>query len=465
MDKNILLAATVKGIDEATKDIRAFVNSMVDASSFVEADRFLTGKSLLDGSSLAGEGVLTGYAAIDGAPVYIVAQNSAALGGSFGIGQAKKIINCMENAIKNGCLLISIIDSNGARIGEGVTVMDGYAALLKKATVLKSSVLHIAVVRGKAVGHMAAYLALCDYVFTSQDAVISFNPPTVLAQASTKSVKDLFGQKTHAAESGVADFVFDDGLDLKGKITSLINYISGVVEDSADDANRESAALASDISASCLLDALCDDGRRLEYCSGYAKEIKCCFAKVNGISVGVAVSNRADGEYLSLSGADKLTAFISLLASFNIPFITLVDCKGIITTTDEEQNAAIGIISNLFESVALHAAPKISVAVGNAIGAAYTALISKSMGFDYSIAFPTALVAPLNLDTAVSLVYSEQLSAKGNSPKLRSKLEELYREERASAIAAAESGSFDEVIAPEALRPYIANALLMLLGL
>lgn len=465
MDKNTLLATTVKGIDEATKDIRAFVNSLVDDFSFVETDRFLTGKSLLDGSEAAGEGILTGYASVKGTPVYVVAQNASVLGGSFGVGQAKKIINCMDNALKNQCPLISVIDSSGARIGEGASVMDGYASLIKKAVELQSSVLHIAVAKGKACGHMAAYLALADFVLAGNEAVITFNPPTVLASNANKPAKELFGVKVHCSESGAVDSVYSDSLDLRNKIALLIDYASGEIEECSDDANRESAELSDNISSSALLQALSDNKRCFEYSPDYAKEIKCCFAKVNGISVGIAVSDTASGEYLTLAGADKLTAFTALLSSLGIPLITLIDSKGITTTINEEQESAVSTIGNLFAAIVNHSAPKISVAVGNAIGVAYTALVSKGIGFDYSIAFSSATVSPLNLDTAVSLIYSDELAAKGNSSELRNKLEALYREENASSIVAAKSGCFDEIIPNEALRPFIANALQMLLGL
>ncbi|HPD03159.1 MAG TPA: hypothetical protein PK245_07390, partial [Clostridia bacterium] len=62
-------------IENATKNIRTFIDAITDEKSLVEWDVFLAGKDFLDGSDALGEGVLTGYATVEGAPVYIFAQN------------------------------------------------------------------------------------------------------------------------------------------------------------------------------------------------------------------------------------------------------------------------------------------------------------------------------------------------------------------------------------------------------
>ncbi len=465
MGKIELLEAAVKGINGASKEIRAFVNGLVDDSSFVETDTFLSGKSLLDGSLATGEGVLTGYAAIDGNPVYIVAQNSAVLGGSFGIGQAKKIIKCMEGAIKSDYPLITVLDSSGARVGEGVTCLEGYASVLAKAAEVQANVPHIVIVKGGAIGHMAAYLSLADFVFAGKDAVISFNPPSVLVANTAKPAKDVFGAKVHSSESGLIDFKYASDAELRNKIALLLDYTGDYSAECSDDPNRETAALASDASAATLLAALTDEGRCLEYAEDYAKEIRCCFARVNGASVGIAVSNAAVSEYLTLAGADKLCSFANLLDAFDLPFISIVNSKGLNTTIADEQCCAVSVAGKLLSCVASLSVPRISVVAGNAVGIAYTALVSKGIGFDYSVAFPAAYISPLNADTSVSLVYSRELAEKGNTPELREKLEELHKEENGSPYIAAKEGYLDEIIHPSALRPYIANALLMLLGL
>lgn len=124
-----IYSASVKAIDKATKNIKSFIESIVDAESFVETDVFLTGKGFDDASEALGEGVVTGYATLKGNPVHIFAQNADVLKGSLSEAHANKINKCMQRAIKAGTPLISIIDSCGARVGEGASVMEDMHSL------------------------------------------------------------------------------------------------------------------------------------------------------------------------------------------------------------------------------------------------------------------------------------------------------------------------------------------------
>ncbi len=99
--ENNTLSASVKAIDKATKNVKSFIESIVDAESFVETDVFLTGKSFDDAQEALGEGVVTGYATLSGNPVHIFAQNADVLKGSLSEAHANKIYKCMQRAMQN----------------------------------------------------------------------------------------------------------------------------------------------------------------------------------------------------------------------------------------------------------------------------------------------------------------------------------------------------------------------------
>ena len=100
--ENNTLSASAKAIDKATKNIKSFIESIVDAESFVETDVFLTGKSFDEAQDALGECVVTGYATLNGNPVHIFAQNADVLKGSLSEAHANKIYKCMQRAIKAG---------------------------------------------------------------------------------------------------------------------------------------------------------------------------------------------------------------------------------------------------------------------------------------------------------------------------------------------------------------------------
>ena len=205
--ENKTLLASVKALDKATSDIKAFLENIVDEESFVETDVFLTGKSFDSADEALGEGVVTGYATMGGNPVHIFAQNANVLKGSLSDAHANKIYKCMQRAIKSGTPLISVIDSCGARVGEGASVMEGYAKLIAGSFQLSDEVPHICIIKGVAVGMMATFAASADFVFMSKDAIMSVNSPMYLvsdAKSFPVDYKAQLGYKAYEGEIGRA---------------------------------------------------------------------------------------------------------------------------------------------------------------------------------------------------------------------------------------------------------------------
>ena len=70
-----------------------------------------------------GDGVITGYGQINGRTVYLYSQDFTIYGGTLSEMQSHKICRVMDLAVRNGVPFISLIDSGGARIQEGVRSM------------------------------------------------------------------------------------------------------------------------------------------------------------------------------------------------------------------------------------------------------------------------------------------------------------------------------------------------------
>lgn len=491
--ENSILSASVKAIDKATKNIKSFIESIVDAESFVETDVFLTGKSFDDASEALGEGVVTGYATLNGNPVHIFAQNADVLKGSLSEAHANKIYKCMQRATKAGTPLISIVDSCGARVGEGASVMEGYAKLIAGGFELADEVPHICIVKGVAVGMMATFVAGADFVFMSKDAVMSVNSPMYLvsdAKSFPVDYKAQLGYKAYEGNSDIAQFVYSDAKDLSAQLAKLTDVLMNDGSDSKDDPNRVNPNLEKNISAKQRVEYVFDAKSVIEYCPSYAKEVVCSFAKLNGIAVGVIAT---EGEYISLEGLEKATSFVDKLDAYNLPLITLVDSLGVNSTLAQEINGFAKRTNALMKAIAVSTVPKIGVAVGNAVGYGYSALMSKAIGFDYTLATSNAVVAPVGMQASMiiardqikdlsksanvlaqnkdldqdalakAMAYFEKVKAnisiKGKSE------EEVYARMQSSPVVAAKDGYIDNVIEATNLRPYLASALLMVLGL
>ena len=436
----------------AQKDILAFVNDVTDEASFVEKDAYLVGKSLLDGSPAYGEGVLTGTALIDGKPVVIIAQNAAVLFGGVGVGACRKMVHALHFAQQQNLPVVSILDSGGVRVGEGTAVLEGLADVLIAAQALTS--LHVVVLKGQAVGMMAAYALSADFRYAIKDSTLSVVAPAVLLADSLESQCHCLGADA-MEEHGKVDGVFADTGALRKELYSLFGWIFAPVE-TADDPNRECPELATSLSADLLLSAVCDDGEFIEFRPA-VKGVRCVFTYINGQQVGLAITCRADEGSLNVPAIKKLQSFICELNCCGAAFISLVDSDGIVDLGC--QPAFAESLSGLAKELAGFANPMIGVACGRVMGNAYSLLFSKGAGFAYNLAFATAEIGVLPPESAIHLVFADELHRLGNTPEVRARLAELYSREKCSPFSAGEEGFIDEVIHPAALRPYLAQAL------
>lgn len=491
--ENNTLSASAKAIDKATKNIKSFIESIVDSESFVETDVFLTGKSFDDATEALGEGVVTGYATLGGNPVHIFAQNADVLKGSLSKAHADKICKCMQRAINAGTPLISVIDSCGARVGEGASVMEGYAKLIAGGFEVADEVPHICIVKGVAVGMTATFVAGADFVFMSKDAVMSVNSPMYLvsgAKAFPVDYTSQLGYKAYDGKSDVAQFVYSDVKDLAKQLKKLTSLVLTDEENAKDDPNRVNPNLEKKISAKQRTELIFDENSVVEYCPTYAKEVVCSLAKLNGISVGVIAT---EGDYISIEGLDKANSFVEKLEAYNIPLITLVDSLGVNSTLEQEVKGFAKRTSALMKTIATSTIAKIGVAVGNAVGYAYSALMSKAIGFDYTLATSGAVVAPIGMQVSKVIATDQLKELKKTAKELEQKAdvdtdalakamayfrkvidnisikgkseEEVYAQMQSNPLVAAKDGYIDNVIEATNLRPYLASALLMVLGI
>ncbi|WP_031067997.1 carboxyl transferase domain-containing protein, partial [Streptomyces ochraceiscleroticus] len=102
---------------------RERIDLLLDEGSFVELDEFARHRSTDFGMAENrpyGDGVVTGYGTVDGRPVAVFSQDFTVFGGALGGVFGEKIVKVMDFALKNGCPVIGINDSGGARIQEGV---------------------------------------------------------------------------------------------------------------------------------------------------------------------------------------------------------------------------------------------------------------------------------------------------------------------------------------------------------
>src|SRR5207302_5821195 len=129
------------------------------------------------------------------------------------------------------------------------------------------------------------------------------------------------------------------------------------------------------------------------------------------------------------------------------PVLNLIDCPGIMVGPDIERTALVRHCARLFNVGANMTAPLFTVVVRKAYGLGAQAMLGAGslVGF-FSVAWPTAEFAGMNIEGAVKLGYRRELAALADPEARRAEFDRRTREayEHATAVNAVVGGGLDE---------------------
>jgi acetyl-CoA carboxylase carboxyltransferase component len=190
--------------------------TLFDADSFVELDAFA-----LSGDDTAG--VVAGYGLIEGGIVYAYSQDVTVNSGAVSKVHAKKIRKIYELAAKTGCPVVSILDSNGAKLDEANMMLAAYSKMLMWSNNLSGVVPQIAVVLGTCAGASAMLAASADFVVMSKKAELFMTAPFITSANGDKT--EGAGSAENAAKAGVASVVCEDDAACLDSVRKLISML------------------------------------------------------------------------------------------------------------------------------------------------------------------------------------------------------------------------------------------------
>ena len=438
---------------------RERISKLLDEGSFVELNALMGDN---------GEGVVTGHGTIDGRLAYVYAQDFTVMSGAVSKLHAEKICKVMDMALKTGAPIISILDSNGARISDGVEVLAGFGEIFKKNAQCSGVIPQISVVVGPCAGSAVFSPAMSDLVFyVTKSGKMFVNGPEVIESATGKK------GCVCPCENGAAHLTFENEDDCLAAVRGVFGYLPSnnlcecdcVV---ADDINRVSVALNSivpdDSNAAYdvkgVITAVADAGSFIELQDNWAKNIVVGLARMNGTTVGVVANQPAvDNGQLDINACEKAARMVNFCDSFNIPVVTFTDVPGFKVCACEEKNGIARHGATLIYAYASATVPKINVILRKAYGGASVVMSSKQLGTDAVFAWPTAEVAVMGVEGAAGIMYNDELASSKDPEKTRAELVEKYKEEYASPYIAAKIGNVDDVIEPHNTRPMIIASL------
>jgi acetyl-CoA carboxylase carboxyltransferase component len=457
---------------------RERIDLLLDEGTFVEIDKYVTHRGDdPDTKKYYGDGVITGFGTVDGRQVFIYVYDFTILGGSLGEMAGRKIVKVMDHAMKVGAPLIGILDSGGARIQEGVMSLDGYGDIFFRNTMASGVIPQITASIGPCAGGAVYSPAMTDFVVMVENIGQMFvTGPEVVKEVLSQEVsfEDLGGAKTHATKSGVAHFIAKNEYDCMDKIKKLLSYIpqnnteDTLLVESIDDPNRIDSKLIDilpenpyqgyDIKQ--IIKSIVDNGEFLEIHELFAENIVVGFARMGGRSIGIVANQPMYlAGALDINSSSKAARFIRFCDAFNISIVTLVDTPGYLPGSDQEHNGIIRHGSKLLFAYCEATVPKITCIIGKAYGGAYIAMGSKNLRADVNYAWPTAEIAVLGPEAAITIIHRRDLKQSADVVATKKKLAKEFRDRFANPYIAAQNGVIDLVIDPLETRPMIIRAL------
>lgn len=447
--------ATIEGSGKSAA--RKRIELLFDEGTFVEIGAFVKQRPTEFGAvDAAAESVVTGYGAVNGVLVFAFSQDVSVLKGAISEMNAEKICNIAEMARKAHAPLVSMLDSCGVRLHEGIDALAGYGKILAKLNSVAGEIVNISAVFGICAGAMSFVPAMADYAVMTKTSELFLSSPDVV---KARFGNDNAGTAEEAYKNGTVSDICDSDEEAISKIKEFIAY-TGDVYVTEDDINRLTPEIGDIISTPDydvhdVIRAIADDGKTLEICSGYATNIITSLISIDCCPVGVIANNGA----LTASAAEKASRFIAFCDNCGIPVLNLVNTDGF--ACENGENIAN---SSLLVSAYVNAeVPKVTLIIGKAYGSGYISMCSKQTGADIVYAYPCAEIAALPAETGAVFMCAQQIAQTDGDPvDGRESIIAKYRETIASPFEAAKRGHIDDIIEVETTRQLIASSFGML---
>jgi acetyl-CoA carboxylase carboxyltransferase component len=214
---------------------------------------------------------------------------------------------------------------------------------------------------------------------------VSSSNVTSVAIAEDMDAETLGGWRLHSEVTGFVDAVVDSDEDAIAQVKTFLSYLPDnaslpppvltAFEEPAgartlDTLVPESRTKVYDIRN--VIRAIADKDTVFPLKERFAKVAVTALGRIRGRTVGFIASNPMfKGGALDPDACDKITSFIVLCDSFNIPLVFLADTPGFLVGAESEKRRLPGKIMNFMAALEMSTVPKIALVLRKSYGQAY----------------------------------------------------------------------------------------------
>ena len=327
----------------------------------------------------------------------------------------------------------------------------------------------VGVTNGRCFAASTVALAACDVIIATEGSTIGMGGPAMVEGGRLGIyTPEEIGPMSFQVPNGVVDILVKDEEEACEVAKTYLSYFQGPIEEwEAPDQRRlrhvvpENRLRLYDMKE--IIETIADVDSVLEIREKFGIGVITAFIRVEGKPMGVIANNPHHlAGAIDSDGADKGARFIQLCDAFDIPVLSLMDCPGIMVGPEIERTALVRHCVRMFNAGANLTTPLLGVVVRKAYGLGVQAMCGASslVGF-FTVAWPTAEFAGMNIEGEVKLGYRNELAAIEDPEERIAEYESRVarRYENAKAVNSAVGGGIDDVIDPAGTRAWIATSL------
>jgi len=458
----------------ATKSLNARerIDYLFDPGTFIESGMFATSDRAEARDSTPADGKVCGYGQIRGREAAVVSHDITTKGASSSPVNVRKMGHMRRTAIANGIPLVLLNESSGARIPDTMGAIGTGTLGQDPAQFIRlREIPYVAAVLGPSFGTACWFSMLSDFVVMRKGALLAISSPKVTSIAISQKIEpeDLAGWKMQSEVTGKVDRVVEGDEEALDLIKAFLAYLpshrneapptadvpAGSDDQAGDLLNLVPEDRSKVYDVRKVIQAIADKGSYFPLKEKFGRTAVTALARIDGRTVGFVASNPLfKAGALDVDSCDKVTSFLVLCDSFNIPIVLLVDTPGFLIGVEGERRKAPGKIMNFMSALQMCTVPKISVVLRKSYGQAYLNM-GGTRNSDEMLAWYTAEVGFMDPNVGVNVLHGVTYQDdKDRFLKLRA---EIQRESSAYDLAGIYSAQ--AVIDPRETRTYLKRLL------
>jgi acetyl-CoA carboxylase carboxyltransferase component len=450
---------------------RERIDHLIDPESFIESGLFGVSMRPEDREATPADGKVCGFARIVGREVAVVSNDFTVKGASSSLTNMKKIGHVKRVATQRGLPIVFLGESSGARMPDNMGA-SGMGALLgndptqyvrMRETPWASAIL------GQCYGSSAWYSCLSDFTVMRKGAVMAVASPHLASMAIGQKVdpEELGGWQLHSEVTGLVDLVAETDEEALDLVRRFLSYLPShhneapprrPVPAGSDEAGAAIGAILPQsrtrgYDVRRIVSGVLDRDSFFELKPRFGRPAVIGLGRLDGRTVGVVANNPiGKAGALDVAACEKITRFLVLCDSFNIPLLLFVDTPGFVIGLEGERQRAPGKIMNFMTALQMCTVPKLSVLMRKSYGQAYLNM-GGGRNSDDIVAWPTAEVSFMDPAFGARIVMAGK-----DDPDEIARIEEAMRRDT-SVWELAGAFAVQAVIPPAETRRYLIRML------